>query len=589
MDLPLISVIITTFNYAHTVATAIESALRQDYPNLEVVVMDNASTDGTAAVLERFAGDRRLRYIRNPANIGMNPNHNAGLRNARGTYVSFLSADDWLMPGFVSTSYRYLQDHPDVDVLYTATYFADERERMIGIRQMSGQPLAPYAGGRNEFAGLFKEGCYMCFPTMLMKRELFERYGELDCEIKAADHEIVIRWAAAGVRFAYDPQPMCAVRLHESQQSSISNYTANGGLLEELFYLLDKYVTPDNERKIAGSEIAIQRHLSGIRGMMGQMGISVDEALQARFERTLENLRAIRRRNIAHREPAFLTVGVLATHDIALLEQTLRSLADQTIDRYEVLVLHRPMLPAGSLVRSLDPGGRFRAVPTIEQLAEPVALNLAMRIARGNAFTFVRDGNLVDRDHVARLCAAFDERGADVLLSPARLSIEHRLSAGQSAILAVHDDAYPSPSLETLAVAPALPIESIAFRAHAADQAGPYNEQLAALTPWEHFQRLRASGSIDALPTPVVVRAFIGAPVPELVLAQSGALSATFEMVYGTHPGSTPGVDELRRRYIAGINEGLSQGAAGQTDAAGVLRGFRLMTGFESSRPLQRA
>jgi glycosyltransferase involved in cell wall biosynthesis len=102
MDYPLVSIIITTYNYAHVVATAIESALGQDYPNFEVVIMDNASTDDTPAVIRRYTADPRVHSIRNPENIGLTPNHNAGLREARGQYVSFLSADDWLMPSFVS-------------------------------------------------------------------------------------------------------------------------------------------------------------------------------------------------------------------------------------------------------------------------------------------------------------------------------------------------------------------------------------------------------------------------------------------------------------------------------------------------------
>jgi cellulose synthase/poly-beta-1,6-N-acetylglucosamine synthase-like glycosyltransferase len=588
MDLPLISVIITTFNYAHTVATAIESALRQDYPNLEVVVMDNASTDDTETVVGRFTDDPRLRYVRNPENIGMNPNHNAGLRNARGTYISFLSADDWLMPDFVSTSYRYLQDHPDVDVLYTTTYFADEQGRLIGFRQMSGQPLAPYAGGRNELAGLLKEGCYMCFPTMLMKRELFERHGELDCSIKAADHEIVIRWAAAGVRFAYEPRPTCAVRLHESQQSSLTNYTANGGLLDELLHLLDKFLTPDNERKIAGSEVAIERHVSNVRDITRQVGVPIDAVLQGRIDRTLENLHAIRRRNLTDREPAFLTIGVLVEQDISLTEQTLRSLADQSSDEYEILVLHRPGRSPGPLARWLDRHGRFRAVPLIEPLGEAAMLNLAIRIARGNAFTFIRSGSLFDRDHVTRLCTAFDERRADVLLSPARLSIEHRLSASESKVLAVHDDAYPHPSLEALSIAPALPLESIAFRSHAADQAGPFDESLPALAAWEYFQRLRTGTAIDALANAVTVRAFVGNAAPELRLAQLGHLSVAFETVYRSYSGEVR-LEEMRREYIARINDGLAKGAADETDPSGLLRAYQLFSGLAATRPLQPA
>ncbi|HTD38087.1 MAG TPA: glycosyltransferase [Candidatus Limnocylindrales bacterium] len=584
MDRPLISVVITAYNYAHTVGTAIESALRQDYPNLEVVVMDNASTDGTPDVVRRFAGDPRLRYVRNAVNIGMTPNHNLGLRTARGEYVAFLSADDWLMPEFVSSSYRYLQDHPDVDVLYTTTYFADANERITGLRQMAGQPLAAYAGGRNELAALLKEGCYIAFPTMLVKREIYERFGDLDCNLKAGDHEIVVRWAAAGVRFGYEPRPSCVIRLHETQQSGMANYTANGRLLDEFLYLLEKYVTPGNEPRLAGSELGVQRHLTNLRDVTRHLGAPVDGALQARVDRALAKLSEIRRRNIERREPAFVTVAMLAGVDVALAEQTLRSLNEQTSDRFEVLVLHRPARPLDPLVRALDAHGRFRALQTVEPLSEAQAMNLALRLGRGNAFTFIREGSAFERDHIARLCAAFDERRAEVVLSPARLSVERRTTAAESTPLAVYDDAYPLPSLDALSIAPALPLESFAFRAHAADRAGLVDESLAALPWWEYFQRLRDGVAIDALAEPVTVRRFAGGGLPEMQLARAGQLSPVFETVYGKYPVGSA-LHEMRGAYLARINDALARGAAAATEPAGLLDACRVFSGFGVSAP----
>jgi len=137
-QLPFVSIIITTYNYAHTVGYAIDSALAQDYPRLEVLVVDNCSTDTTPQLVERYQADSRFRYIRNDSNIGMVPNHNKGLRESRGDYVVFLSADDFLLPHHVSRSFSFLRDHPEIDVLYASTFFVDENGRFIGVRAMSG-------------------------------------------------------------------------------------------------------------------------------------------------------------------------------------------------------------------------------------------------------------------------------------------------------------------------------------------------------------------------------------------------------------------------------------------------------------------
>ncbi len=94
-DHPLVTVMIPTFNQENFVGEAIESAARQDYPNLEVVICDDASTDGTRAVAGRFAGDSNIRYYRNAHNIGRAANYRRLLYElANGAWVINLDGDD---------------------------------------------------------------------------------------------------------------------------------------------------------------------------------------------------------------------------------------------------------------------------------------------------------------------------------------------------------------------------------------------------------------------------------------------------------------------------------------------------------------
>src|ERR1700694_5529314 len=96
---PLISVLIPNYNYVKYVATAVESALAQTYPNLEVVVSDHCSTDGAWELLnERYGTDPRVRLHRNERNIGMARNFDRLMELARGRYVMCLSSDDFLFP-----------------------------------------------------------------------------------------------------------------------------------------------------------------------------------------------------------------------------------------------------------------------------------------------------------------------------------------------------------------------------------------------------------------------------------------------------------------------------------------------------------
>src|SRR5579871_3452587 len=96
---PLISVIITSYNYLQYITTAIDSALAQTYPNVEIVVTDNCSTDGTVPALrQRYAAEPRVRIFENERNLGELANSNLGLERSGGEFVTWLSADDWFYP-----------------------------------------------------------------------------------------------------------------------------------------------------------------------------------------------------------------------------------------------------------------------------------------------------------------------------------------------------------------------------------------------------------------------------------------------------------------------------------------------------------
>ncbi len=91
---PLVSVIICTFNRAPLLVLSIKSALAQTHPNLEVIVLDDASTDNTEEVVKSF-NDYRITYIKNESNLGITKNRNKALAYAKGVYVAPLDSDDW--------------------------------------------------------------------------------------------------------------------------------------------------------------------------------------------------------------------------------------------------------------------------------------------------------------------------------------------------------------------------------------------------------------------------------------------------------------------------------------------------------------
>jgi len=576
--LPLITVIITTYNYAHTVGVAIDSALAQDYPELEVLVVDNCSTDATPELVERYRADPRFRYIRNESNIGMVPNHNKGLRESRGEYVVFLSADDFLLPGHVLGSYRFLQDHPEIDVLYASTFFVDESGRFIGLRQMSGQPIAAYTGGRNEFAGLFTDGCYMCFPTMLMRRDLYERFGELDEEIKAADYEIVLRWAANGVRFAYLPVPTCGVRLHSSQQSSPQNYVADAGDMREFLYLVNKFAEPFGER-LRGYETSVSRHMWMRLEMARQAGVlDADGELRAGLLECDRLLTRVRERNAARRPAPHLTVIVLPAAHVTPLEHTLRSVVAQTYAEWDAIVLEDSGQSLAPLGAFLDPRGRIRGMRFIGMVGEAAAINAALRVARGDCFIVVRAGTELPPQHFERVLAPLAAGDALAVRTPAVVVVHGNAAAGEPPYER-HDHLYMPPGESRLSyIAPFGPIEALVFTRTAVDRVQTFNERLPAFTAWEFLLRLQLQLPVAAADSPPIVHLVAGTSD---LYDQYAALPAVARAVHTAFATADVAIGLEREAYLRNLQSVLDRGPAAATSLSGIVQLLRAANGVD--------
>lgn len=135
---PLVSIVIPTYNHRQYVCDAVESALTQTYAPLEVIVVDDGSTDGTAALLAGCYGER-IRVITQP-NQGLSAARNTGIQSARGPLINFCDADDLLLPEKVARCYAVLSAHPEAAVVYTDYEHVAEDGRTILERP---HPLLP--------------------------------------------------------------------------------------------------------------------------------------------------------------------------------------------------------------------------------------------------------------------------------------------------------------------------------------------------------------------------------------------------------------------------------------------------------------
>jgi len=123
---PRVSIGLPVRNGANYIAEALDSLLGQTFTDFEIIVSDNASTDATAEIVESYAGrDSRIRYVRQPENLGAARNYNCTVELARGEYFKWAAHDDLCAPTFLERCVEVLDQHPEVATCYARTRYID--------------------------------------------------------------------------------------------------------------------------------------------------------------------------------------------------------------------------------------------------------------------------------------------------------------------------------------------------------------------------------------------------------------------------------------------------------------------------------
>ena len=225
-----VSLIIATFNHARFLPVAIDSALAQTLGGVEVIVVDDGSTDDTPAVLSRYA--QRVRVIRQ-ANRGLAAARNAGLAVARGTYVSFLDADDVAMPTKLAEQAALLEASPTVGWTYCDVLI----ETVATGHAMRASERFGY-GGRTVDGWLFAElihGNFIPAIAPLIRRTALDSAGGFDARLTALeDWDLWLRLSLVA-EARYSPAVLVRYRVHPGGMSE-----DRSRMNENRFRVLDK-------------------------------------------------------------------------------------------------------------------------------------------------------------------------------------------------------------------------------------------------------------------------------------------------------------------------------------------------------------
>lgn len=234
MSRPLVSIVIPTYQRAGYVETAVASVLDQDYDALELIVLDDGSTDETAALLARIAereDPARFRWDRHE-NVGQAATINRGLALARGELLGYLSSDDYLYPGAIEQLAAAAEADPDAEIVYPWFDVVDDADRIVDTIACIQHTLVDAL----RWA--------LCVPGVgaLMRRRCYERIGGWDERYRyCPDFEWWIR--ARDARFACVREVLGAWRAHDG---SISTGALDVDYTYELLRVLDDVYAADD-------------------------------------------------------------------------------------------------------------------------------------------------------------------------------------------------------------------------------------------------------------------------------------------------------------------------------------------------------
>jgi glycosyltransferase involved in cell wall biosynthesis len=209
---PRVSFVVPTYNYARFVGQAVDSLLDQTYHEIEVIVIDDASTDGTQAVLAAYAADPRVRLVRHEANAGHIRTYNEGIAAARGEFVGLLSADDLCLDrDAVRRQVALFDSDPAIGFVYPAQAYVDESGRLV--RVAAPWPDDHVLDGLDEFRHLVFTN-YVPASGPLVRRTCHDEIGCYDERLPhAGDWDLWLRLCTR-YRVGYLAQPLYGYRMH---------------------------------------------------------------------------------------------------------------------------------------------------------------------------------------------------------------------------------------------------------------------------------------------------------------------------------------------------------------------------------------
>jgi glycosyltransferase involved in cell wall biosynthesis len=226
---PLVSIWIITYNQRHFIYKTLDSVLEQDYDNLEIVVADDGSTDGTAEIILDYAHryPRKIVPLVGGPNLGITGNSNRGLEACTGKYIAFLGGDDVMLPGKISKQVGIMEAHPECALSYhDLDVFDSDSGKTLRYFNSGRGAQKPYEGGVET---LIRHGVFCGACSVMIRSDKVPVHGFDQRLPVASDWLFWIETVVTGGSILFIPEILGRYRRHSSNVTS-----TNGGFEDVL-------------------------------------------------------------------------------------------------------------------------------------------------------------------------------------------------------------------------------------------------------------------------------------------------------------------------------------------------------------------
>lgn len=360
---PEISVVLSVYNGEMYIENAIRSVLSQTFPNFELIIINDASTDSSADIIRNF-DDPRIRIVENESNIGLTASLIKGIRIAKGHYIARMDADDISLPHRFETQFSFLESHPDYALIGSSFYLINDNGETLGLVQVLTE--------NTLIQEKLTEKNWFCHGSTLIRKSAYEVVGGYNCEYKyAQDYDLWLRISEQFKVYNTD-EPLYSWR---DSAGCISRKKAE----EQQFY--------SNKAKTEAS------------------------------------LRRINNCLIKNDKP-LVSIIVPTFNRPHLVGNAIQSILNQTYPNVEIVVVNDCGSPVEDIIFNFNTNNSIAYTRLAKNAGLAAARNTGIRMAKGEFIGYLDDDDLFYPDHVETLVSFLQANKAQVAYTDAYMACQ---------------------------------------------------------------------------------------------------------------------------------------------------------------------